>query len=72
MFPHLIIFQQHATFPPTIICMRDWSEISCVFSDMSLIIDGRLCLQILVGESLIKAEDPGRAIVGLFGKELLH
>uniref|UniRef100_A0ACD5YH61 Uncharacterized protein n=1 Tax=Avena sativa TaxID=4498 RepID=A0ACD5YH61_AVESA len=27
---------------------------------------------ILVGESLIKAEDPGRAIAGLFGKELLH
>uniref|UniRef100_A0ACD5Y3I1 Uncharacterized protein n=1 Tax=Avena sativa TaxID=4498 RepID=A0ACD5Y3I1_AVESA len=27
---------------------------------------------ILVGESLMKAEDPGRAIAGLFGKELLH
>ncbi|CAN6317385.1 unnamed protein product [Urochloa humidicola] len=27
---------------------------------------------VLVGESLVKQEDPGRAIVGLFGKELLH
>jgi indole-3-glycerol phosphate synthase len=25
-----------------------------------------------VGESLVKQEDPGRAIAGLFGKELLH
>ncbi|KAM0852413.1 hypothetical protein ACQ4PT_051772 [Festuca glaucescens] len=28
-------------------------------------------IMVLVGESLIKAEDPGRAIAGLFGKELL-
>ncbi|CAM0909197.1 unnamed protein product [Alopecurus aequalis] len=27
---------------------------------------------VLVGESLVKQEDPGRAIAGLFGKELLH
>ncbi|CAO2210640.1 unnamed protein product [Urochloa humidicola] len=27
---------------------------------------------VLVGESLVKQEDPGRAITGLFGKELLH
>ncbi|EES05044.1 indole-3-glycerol phosphate synthase, chloroplastic [Sorghum bicolor] len=27
---------------------------------------------VLVGESLVKQECPGRAIVGLFGKELLH
>ncbi|CAM0950780.1 unnamed protein product [Alopecurus aequalis] len=27
---------------------------------------------VLVGETLIKAEDPGRAIAGLFGKELLR
>uniref|UniRef100_A0ACD5XXS2 Uncharacterized protein n=1 Tax=Avena sativa TaxID=4498 RepID=A0ACD5XXS2_AVESA len=27
---------------------------------------------VLVGESLIKAEDPGQAIAGLFGRELLH
>ena len=31
-----------------------------------------LLLQVLVGESLVKQECPGRAIVGLFGKELLH
>ncbi|WVZ92078.1 hypothetical protein U9M48_038171 [Paspalum notatum var. saurae] len=27
---------------------------------------------VLVGESLVKQEDPGRAIAGLFGKELIH
>ncbi|XP_062195597.1 indole-3-glycerol phosphate synthase, chloroplastic-like isoform X1 [Phragmites australis] len=27
---------------------------------------------VLVGESLVKQEDPGRAIAGLFGKELVH
>ncbi|KAL5222399.1 hypothetical protein ABZP36_027112 [Zizania latifolia] len=27
---------------------------------------------VLVGESLVKQDDPGRAIAGLFGKELLH
>ncbi|XP_040382712.1 indole-3-glycerol phosphate synthase, chloroplastic-like [Oryza brachyantha] len=27
---------------------------------------------VLVGESLVKQDDPGRAISGLFGKELLH
>jgi hypothetical protein len=43
-----------------------------VFPDMSVIIDGYLCFQVLVGESLIKAEDPGRAIAGLFGKELMR
>uniref|UniRef100_A0A453T5S4 indole-3-glycerol-phosphate synthase n=1 Tax=Aegilops tauschii subsp. strangulata TaxID=200361 RepID=A0A453T5S4_AEGTS len=27
---------------------------------------------VLVGESLVKQADPGRAIAGLFGKELVH
>jgi hypothetical protein len=32
-----------------------------------------LCLmKVLVGESLIKQEDPGKAIAGLFGKDISH